>query len=101
MNTDKLDSLDEADRAAVLNASGEVLSRIAGQAWDIADQEGLADAEASGNTIVTASDEIATQYMELVAPIEKAWIEEAGAKGIDAAAALAELREIARSYKPE
>jgi hypothetical protein len=39
--------------------------------------------------------------MELVAPVETTWIEEASAKGIDAAAALAELREIARSYKPE
>jgi TRAP-type C4-dicarboxylate transport system substrate-binding protein len=101
MNTDTLESLDEQDRAAVMQASGEVLSRIAGQAWDAADEEGLADAEASGNTIVTADDAIAARYSELVAPIEQAWIEEAGAKGIDAAAALAELREIARSYKSE
>ena len=101
MNTDTLDGLGEKDRAAVLSVSGEVLSRIAGKAWDEADAAGLEDAIASGNTIVTASDDIAKQYSELVAPLETAWIEEAKAKGVDAEAALAELRDIARNYKSE
>ena len=101
MNTDRLESLDEKDREAIWSVSGEVLSRIAGKAWDAADKIGQEDAIASGNTVITASDEVAQQYMELVAPLDQAWIEAANAKGIDGAAALAELREEVKNYKPE
>ena len=101
MNSDRLNSLDEKDQAAIWSVSGEVLSKIAGQAWDEADKVGLEDALASGNTIITADDAIAKQYMELVAPLDQAWIEAANGKGVDGAAALIELREIARSYQPE
>ena len=98
MNSDKLDSMDAKDREAVLSVSGEVLSKIAGKAWDEADAIGLEDAKASGNTVITASDDIAQQYADLVAHIEKDWLQQAAAKGIDAQAALQELRDIARNY---
>lgn len=98
MNSDKLASLDAKDREAVLSVSGETLAKIAGKAWDEADKIGLDDALADGNTVDTAGDEIAAEYRELVAPIERAWLEQAGAKGVDAQAALDELREIARNY---
>jgi TRAP-type C4-dicarboxylate transport system substrate-binding protein len=101
MNTDRLEGLDEKDRKAIWSVSGEVLSRIAGKAWDEADKIGQEDAIASGNTIITASDEVAKQYMGLVAPLDQAWIEAADAKGVDGAAALAELREEVKNYQPE
>lgn len=101
MNTDRLQSLDEKDQAAIWRVSGEVLSRILGKAWDDADRIGQEDAIASGNTIITASDAVAEQYRQLVAPLDQAWIEAANAKGVDGAAALAELRERVKNYQPE
>jgi TRAP-type C4-dicarboxylate transport system substrate-binding protein len=101
MNTNTLESLDPKDREALLSVSGEALSKLAGRTWDQQDAEALKDATASGNTVVTASDEVAKQYKELVAPIEQAWIAEASGKGVDAAAALKELRDIAHNYKPD
>ena len=98
MNPDRFNGLDKADQDAIMSVSGEVLSKLAGKMWDDVDAIGLEDAKASGNTIATASDEMAAEYMKMVAPIEQAWIEKANEQGLDGAAVLAEFRAIAREY---
>ena len=92
MNNDKLDSLSAADREAVMSVSGEKLSRMVGAMWDEIDKVGTEAAKAAGNNIVVASDDMAAEYKKLVAHIEKDWIAAASKKGVDAEAALAELR---------
>jgi len=98
MNSDRLNGLSESQRKAVEDCSGEALSRLAGKMWDSTDKTGLADAKAFGNTIVTASDAMKEKYYDLVGHIERDWVKETEAKGIDGAAVLRELRHIARSY---
>jgi len=98
MNTDRLNSLTPAERAAVDGCSGEALSKLAGGMWDAADETGLAAAKEFGNTVVTASDEMKQRYYDMVSHIEQDWVDETAAKGIDGAAVLRELRHIARSY---
>ena len=97
LNTDFLNSLSEKDRNAILSVSGEKLTRLAGQAWDNADKAGHADALASGSTVTTASQATHAEYLDLMAPVEAAWIEQMNGLGIDGKAALDELRDIARS----
>jgi TRAP-type C4-dicarboxylate transport system substrate-binding protein len=97
LNTDFLNSLSEKDRNAILSVSGEKLTRLAGQAWDNADKAGHADALASGSTVTTASQATHAEYLDLMAPVEAAWIEQMNGLGIDGKAALDELRSIARS----
>lgn len=97
LNTDFLNSLSEKDRNAILSVSGEKLTRLAGQAWDNADKAGHADALASGSTVTTASQATHAEYLDLMAPVEAAWIEQMNGLGIDGKAALGELRDIARS----
>lgn len=95
MNTDRLNGLSAADREAVMRVSGEKLSRMVGAMWDEIDKVGTAAAKAAGNDIVVAGDGMAAEYKKLVAHIEKDWIAAASKKGVDATAALAELRAIA------
>ena len=98
MNPARFASLSKQDQDAILSVSDEKLSRLAGKMWDDADKVGLADAKAAGNTITVADDAMKKRYYEMVAPIETRWLNAAGAMGIDASAALSELRRIARSY---
>ncbi|MCY0967395.1 TRAP transporter substrate-binding protein [Oceanospirillaceae bacterium G-43] len=101
INPDFMDSLSEQDRAAILSVSGEKLSAMAGRAWDAGDQEGYAAAEAAGVTInrVQPGSPMAVEFEKLTAGMDQQWIDSVKDRGVDAAAALAELREIARNYQ--
>ena len=97
LNEDFLASLDAKDRDAIMAVSGEKLSGMAGKFWDEDAKVGEQDARDSGNQIVDASDEIQATFNELTADMEAEWIESVNDRGIDAEAALKELRETARS----
>ena len=92
MNLAKYNGLSRDDRAAIDRVSGEAFARITGKAWAAGDELGLKDATAFGNEIRVADPALANAIKSRLAGIEKAWIKEASAKGIDAAKALAELR---------
>ncbi len=96
LSPDFMDSLSDADRAAIMSVSGEKLSQLAGAAWEANDDIGEADAKESGNNIMDASDAVNAEFAELVTGMDELWIEQAGKRGIDAAAALKEFREIAQ-----
>jgi TRAP-type C4-dicarboxylate transport system substrate-binding protein len=97
MSPAKLKSLTAAEQKAVWGCSGERLSRYAGQQWDAADKVGLAYArKTKGNTIRTASDKMTAEYFNIVSGVESAWVKTAGKKGVDGAAALADMRRFAR-----
>ncbi len=97
LNEDFMASLDEKDREAIMSVSGEKLSGMAGKYWGEDTIIGEQDARDSGNTIMDASDEIIARFNELTGDMEGEWLEAVKDRGIDAEAALKELREIAQS----
>ena len=101
MNQDFLADLDAKDRDAILAVSGEKLSAMAGAAWDAGDAEGLKAAQEAGVniTMVQEGDALSAEFKELTKGMDEAFLESVAERGVDAKAALAELREIARSYK--
>ena len=103
MNPDFLAELDQKDRDAIMSVSGEKLSAMAGKAWDEGDLEGLKTAQEAGVNITTVKegDAIANEFVELTKGMDDAFHEMAADRGVDTTAALAELREIARTYKAD
>lgn len=99
LNDGFLASLDKKDREAIMSVSGEKLSALAGKYWGADVVVGEKDAREAGNTIMDATPEISADFDKRTANMEKEWIESVKDRGIDAEAALKELREIARSYK--
>lgn len=101
INPDFLDGLSAKDRQAILSVSGEKLSAMAGRAWDAGDAEGYKAAEDAGVVVnrLTEKDAIAMEFHKLTEGMDKDWIASVKDRGVDAAAALKELRSIARSYQ--
>jgi len=101
MNPDFLADLDAKDREAIMAVSGEKLSAMAGAAWDAGDTAGLKAAQDAGVniTMVKEGDALANEFVALTDGMEQTFIDSVSDRGVDAKAALAELREIARSYK--
>ncbi|MCP4597662.1 TRAP transporter substrate-binding protein [Neptuniibacter sp.] len=101
MNPDFLADLDAKDREAIMAVSGEKLSAMAGKAWDAGDAAGLEAAQADGVniTMVKEGDALANEFVALTKGMDEAFLKSVEDRGVDAKAALAELREIARNYK--
>ncbi|MDO6562471.1 TRAP transporter substrate-binding protein [Amphritea sp. 1_MG-2023] len=101
MNPDFLADLDAKDRQAILSVSGEKLSAMAGRAWDAGDLEGVKAAEEAGVniTMVKQDDALDKEFVALTEGMDEAFYEAVADRGVDAKAALTELRQIARSYK--
>ena len=72
---------------------------MAGQGWDKADAEGYALIKEKHLPLVTADPAMTAEYFNLTSKLETEWIAKAKAKGIDGAAALAELRADVKAYK--
>lgn len=100
MNPDFLADLDAKDRDAILSVSGEKLSAMAGRAWDAGDSEGLKAAQEAGVniTMVKDGDALANEFKQLTEGMDEAFLASVADRGVDAKAALSELRDIARSY---
>lgn len=101
LSPDFMDSLDEKDRKAIMEVSGEKLSALAGKHWGLDAVEGEKDAAESGNKIVEASEEVVAEFAEMTKGMDEAWLEDVKARNVDAEAALKELREIAANYQSE
>ena len=94
MNEDKWNKLSKQDQDAITSVSGEALARLAGKAWDAADNARPRGDEEVGIKIVEASPELVKGVQERAeAVIEDKWIKTATAKGVDGAKVLAEFRE--------
>ncbi len=98
MNKDRFKSLSEKDQEAIMSVSGEAFARLAGSVWDAADAAAMEELKANGNEITVANDAFLEEIKERSAPLEAAWIKEAEKRGVDGAAALAELREMTANY---
>jgi TRAP-type C4-dicarboxylate transport system substrate-binding protein len=92
MNEAKFKGLPKADQDAIMKVSGENFARLAGKAWDGEDTKGMAEMNAAKVDIRNASPALVTEIRAKTDPLEKAWYDEAKAKGIDGAAVMAEIR---------
>jgi TRAP-type C4-dicarboxylate transport system substrate-binding protein len=93
MNEDKWNKIPKQDQEIIEKLSGEYLARLAGRSWDEADQRGLDALKKSGVKIVNANAELVAEVRKRSAPIVDDWIQQANAKGVSAAAILAEFRD--------
>ena len=96
INPHFLDNLPKRDRDAIMSVSGEKLSAMAGAAWDKADAMGLDFAKNNGVNIIS-NDELAKEFSKYSKGLDEEWIESVKNKGVDANAALKELRKIAQT----
>lgn len=92
INPDSWQRIAEADRAAILEVSGERLARIAGANWDKAARVAEEQMRADGVEVISPDAAMTEEVRARLAFIEARWIEQAGARGVDGAAALAYLR---------
>ncbi|MCJ8299417.1 MAG: TRAP transporter substrate-binding protein [Pseudomonadales bacterium] len=101
ISPDFMAKISEKDRAAIRAVSGEKLAAMAGAAWDAADKAGLIAARDAGVnvTLVQADDKMAQEFRDLTQGMDEAWFKLVADRGVDAKAALAEIRKIARSYQ--
>jgi len=93
MNEDKWNKLSKQDQDAITSVSGEALARLAGKAWDAADNAGVEEMKKIGIQVSEASPELVKGVQERAKPLEQKWVQGATAKGIDGAKVLAEFRE--------
>ncbi|GAA0791918.1 TRAP transporter substrate-binding protein [Marinobacterium sediminicola] len=103
INPDFLEDLDPKDREAIMSVSGEKLSALAGKAWEQGDIDGLAFAREKGVNVVEhdASSAFVQQFNQLTEGMDQAWIDSVSDRDVDAAAALKEMRAIAREYEAQ
>ncbi|MDP2822289.1 MAG: TRAP transporter substrate-binding protein [Sulfuritalea sp.] len=92
MNPAKFNSLAKADQDAIMKVSGENFARLAGKAWDAADDDGLKQMNSAQVDIRNASPALVAEIKARTEGLEKAWYAEARDKGIDGAAVMVDLR---------
>lgn len=100
LNPDFMATLSEDDQKAIMNVSGEKLSALAGRAWDNGDAAGLKAAKEAGVSIleVKPGDLIDKEFQSMIKGMDEEYLARVAGRGVDAAGALKELREIARNY---
>lgn len=93
VNEAKWNAIDEADRQAILQISGEHVSRAAGIEFKKGEGEKREILLEAGVSIEPSSDTLLDQLQEKLEPVDQAWIENAEAAGlVNAAEVLADLR---------
>ena len=94
MNEDTFADLPEDLRTALEeNVFGEPISRMSGAVWDDGDAFSVQlTKDTEGNTITMASDEDVATFAPIIEAVTASVLEEVGAKGVDAEAALASFR---------
>ena len=97
MSEDFLDDIGEADAAAIKAALGEDFSAFAGAAWDEGNERGLTAQRQTGQVIDLEGD-AAAKFTAMVPDIQSSVLAEVSAKGVDAAAALALIKETMAEY---
>jgi TRAP-type transport system periplasmic protein len=88
MNPATWAKIPKADQAAIDKLSGEFAARHFGKYWDTEDDKSLAAQKALGVQMVTANAAFVADFKARTAAVETAWVQEAGAKGLQGAAAV-------------
>lgn len=95
-----MDELEPRDAEAIRSVSGLELSAMAGKAWDQADVDGIAYAREKGVNVVELDENhsIMQEFNQLIEGMDEEWISSVQRPGVDAAAALADLRRLALEH---
>ena len=96
MNEAKWNSISVEDRAVIDKLSGEMLSRQLGSSFQQSNIKNREVLQKQGVATVVADAAFLAKIHELAVPLEQAWFAKAKEKGVDGAAALKRLRELAR-----
>lgn len=88
MNKAKYNGLSAANKAVFDKHSGEAFAKRAGQAWDLINEEGKAQALAAGNKIEIAPDALVAEVEKLNAIFEQDYVEGAEPAGVNGAEVL-------------
>lgn len=92
MNKAKWEALPAAVQAAMTAVSAEWIARH-GEAWNTADSEGRALVKELGRETISLADDENGRWSESVAPVLRAYVEQAAAKGLPAQAFLDDLQQ--------
>jgi len=101
MNPAKYEALSDDERAALAKVTGEAFSRIAGRASDEADDRGWEIYAKAGGNRYQAPESFIAEVRESTGPLEAKWAAETADTGVDATAALAELRAEIAAMTPQ
>lgn len=94
MNKDKWDALPDDLKKIIDDNSGEEFSAFAGKVMQDYDAPARKVAQDLGNNIITLTPEQVEVWREASAGIEKEWIDEMSAKGMDAEALVQEAKDL-------
>lgn len=89
MNQKVWDGISKGDQKLIEGVSGEHAADYIGDAWDLADRNGIKHMKENGIKIVNMPAAFTNKAMALWKPIQAQWMKKANAKGVDAEAALA------------
>ncbi len=89
MNQKVWDGISAKDQRLIESVSGEHAANYIGDAWDLADKNGIAHMKENGIKIVPMPAAFTAKAKELWKPIQADWMKKAKAKGVDGEAALA------------
>ncbi|SET30482.1 TRAP transporter substrate-binding protein [Oceanicella actignis] len=92
MNKARWDSLPDDVKKAFRDASDEDWLREVGRIWRASDDAGIALAVSAGNEHVVLTPEETDALLAALEPVQRRWIEEVSARGIDGAALIARAR---------
>ncbi len=97
MSEDFLDGIGEEDAAAIMGVMGEDFSAFAGAAWDEGNERGLSAQRETGQ-VIDLEGTSAAKFTDMVPAIQASVLEEVAAKGVDAEAALAIIKDAMAEY---
>lgn len=92
VNEEKWAEISEADRAAIMEISGEALARRMGEVWQAEQDGATARVLADGIVLTPAEGPLLDHMHTALAGLEGEWLAQAAALGVDGAAALAAYR---------
>jgi TRAP-type transport system periplasmic protein len=92
MNKKKWDGLPKQDQNILDKISGEHAANYIGDAWDIADVNGIKHMKEMGIKITPMPAAFAKKAKAMWQPIEAEWMKKVAAKGVDGPAALAMMK---------
>lgn len=88
MNKKVWNKISKRDQNLIMSVSGEHAANYIGQAWDLADRNGIKDMKAKGIKLVDMPSKMLIKVKKLWKPIQAEWIKKAAKKGVDGNAAL-------------
>lgn len=101
MNKKVWDSIPEKDQKLIMSVSGEHAANYIGDAWDLADKNGIKNMKENGIKFSKLPAPVVEKAKQLWKPIEAEWVKKASAKGVDGNAAIAMFKEEIKKIEAE